>query len=60
MRKGAVALCLMIAVGLAACGGGAYDPQNLTCAQQSQNGMRWGYYPGYGCGPVPRAQTNFS
>jgi hypothetical protein len=19
--------------------------------------MRWGYYPGYGCGPVPSAQT---
>jgi hypothetical protein len=25
--------------------------------QQSHGGERWGYYPGYGCGPVPRAQT---
>jgi hypothetical protein len=22
--------------------------------------MRWGYYPGYGCGPVPPAETVFS
>ena len=22
--------------------------------------MRWGFYPGYGCGPVPPAQTIFS
>ena len=30
------------------------------CPQPNAPGirpMRWGYYPGYGCGPVPRAQT---
>jgi len=60
MRKIAVGLFLMMAVGLAACSAGPTDPQNLACARQSPDGTRWGYYPGYGCGPVPRAQTNFS
>jgi len=34
--------------------------QNADCARQSVTGirtMRWGYYPGFGCGPVPPAQT---
>jgi len=26
----------------------------------ARGGLPWGYYPGYGCGPVPRAQTHFS
>ena len=26
----------------------------------ARSGLQWGYYPGYGCGPVPRAQTMFS
>jgi hypothetical protein len=60
MRKSISALFLMLALGLTACGGGPSDPQNLACARQSPDGTRWGYYPGYGCGPVPRAQTNFS
>ncbi len=34
--------------------------ENAACAQQAQGGLRWGYYPGYGCGPVPPAQTKFS
>jgi hypothetical protein len=39
----------------------ANDPRNAPCAQMTQrDGMRWGYYPGYGCGPVPRARTDFS
>jgi hypothetical protein len=47
-----------LALLLASCGGTA-DPRNAACASQSQAGMRWGYYPGYGCGPVPPAQTKF-
>ncbi|HEY1505652.1 MAG TPA: hypothetical protein VGF92_15195 [Stellaceae bacterium] len=34
--------------------------QNAVCAQQAQENLHWGYYPGYGCGPVPPAQTKFS
>lgn len=34
--------------------------QNAACAQQASGNLRWGYYPGYGCGPVPPAQTKFS
>jgi hypothetical protein len=34
--------------------------QNAACAQQAHGNLRWGYYPGYGCGPVPPAQTKFS
>ena len=34
--------------------------QDETCAQQAQGILRWGYYPGYGCGPVAPAQTKFS
>jgi hypothetical protein len=44
---------------LTACAGS--DQRNLTCAHMAQpGGLRWGYYPGYGCGPVPPAQTHFS
>lgn len=45
----------MLALLLTACSGA--DPRSLACARQSHDGQRWGYYPGYGCGPVPRAQT---
>jgi hypothetical protein len=39
----------------------ASDPRNADCAALAQpGGLRWGYYPGYGCGPVPPAQTHFS
>lgn len=41
---------------LAAC---APDSRDIACAAQAQGNMRWGYYPGYGCGPVPKAQTTF-
>ena len=34
--------------------------QNMACAQQAQGNLRWGYYPGYGCGPVTPAQIKFS
>jgi hypothetical protein len=60
MDRVTVVLFLTIGVTLGACGGDPYDSQNLECARQAQNGMRWGYYPGYGCGPVPPAQTKFS
>lgn len=46
-----------LALLLAACSGA--DPRNTACAQQAQHGLRWGYYPGYGCGPVPPAQTKY-
>ena len=39
----------------------ANDPRNLACERMAQaGGLRWGYFPGYGCGPVPPAQTRFS
>ena len=34
--------------------------QNAECQKQANGDLRWGYYPGYGCGPVPPAQTKFS
>ena len=44
---------------LTACAGD--DARNLACAHMAQpGGLRWGYYPGYGCGPVPPAETHFS
>jgi len=60
MRRVTLILFLTIGAVLSACGGGPSDSRNLDCARQAQGGVRWGYYPGYGCGPVPRAQTNFS
>jgi hypothetical protein len=33
--------------------------ENQSCAQQAHGTLPWGYYPGFGCGPVPRAQTLF-
>jgi hypothetical protein len=62
MNRLTALLFLTIGLALAACGGGGgpTDAQNHDCASQATGGMRWAYYPGYGCGPVPRAQTNFS
>jgi len=34
--------------------------RNGACARQARGNLPWGYYPGYGCGPVPPAQTKFS
>lgn len=42
---------------LAACAG--TDPRNAACASEAHGSLRWGYYPGYGCGPVPPAQTKY-
>lgn len=52
-----VIICLSLATLLTAC---APDPRNTGCAPASPSTLRWGYYPGYGCGPVPPAQTVFS
>jgi len=46
---------------LAACA--ANDPPKQSCPQPATHSLRvmkWGYYPGYGCGPVPPAETHFS
>jgi hypothetical protein len=52
-----------LALLLASCSGA--HPSNADCAAQAHGTLphgplRWGYYPGYGCGPVPPAQTTFS
>jgi len=73
MRPVAVALFLALGIALGGCSGGssgtenpeainpsARNPTDRDCASRSTGGVRWGYYPGYGCGPVPRAQTHFS
>lgn len=42
---------------------GAGSAPDRSCPQPdtpSIRPMRWGFYPGYGCGPVPPAQTVFS
>lgn len=42
---------------------GAGSAHDRSCPQPdtpSIRPMRWGFYPGYGCGPVPPAQTIFS
>jgi hypothetical protein len=48
----------LLAFSLAACGGD--NPQNEACRAMATGTLPWGYYPGYGCGPIPRAQTHFS
>lgn len=45
------------AVILGGCADSASSAQNHDCAQHAQGTVPWGYYPGFGCGPVPRAQT---
>jgi ABC-type uncharacterized transport system auxiliary subunit len=54
----AAILALTCALCLAGCAD--TSAQNDACAQQVHDNLRWGYYPGYGCGPVPPAQTKFS
>lgn len=55
-----IILFLSLALGLAACA--SDQTQNAQCARERPAGatLPWGYFPGYGCGPVPRAATNFS
>lgn len=47
-----------LALLLIGCAGNA--AQDNDCARLARGDLRWGYYPGYGCGPVPPAQTKFS
>lgn len=51
----ALILFSTLALLLAGCAG--TDRRDLDCASRAHGGLAWGYYPGYGCGPVPRAQT---
>jgi ABC-type glycerol-3-phosphate transport system substrate-binding protein len=41
---------------LSACS--APDSRDVACAAQAKgSNLPWAYYPSYGCGPVPPAQT---
>ena len=59
----AAILAVTCALFLAGCANNSAE--NSACAQQAHGAsvrgtLPWGYYPGYGCGPVPPAQTRFS
>jgi hypothetical protein len=54
----AAILIMTCALLLAGCAG--TSAENVACQKQAQGNLRWAYYPGYGCGPVPPAQTKFS
>jgi hypothetical protein len=59
----AIILLGAVAVGVVACSAAWNDPRNWACEQgavPSLRPMAWGYYPGYGCGPIPPAETHFS
>jgi hypothetical protein len=51
-------LAMTCAIFLAGCA--STSAENAACAQQADGKLRRAYYPGYGCGPVPPAQTKFS
>lgn len=58
-------LVTMCALALAGCA--STRAQNEACQQQAHStlatprgNLPWGYYPGYGCAPVPPAETHFS
>jgi hypothetical protein len=53
-----LSLIAVLGLSLAACS--ADNAQNDSCGATATGTLPWGYYPGYGCGPVPRAQTHFS
>ena len=60
----AAILAMTCALLLAGCAGGS-SAENEACAQQAhgvsvRGNLPWGYYPGFGCGPIPPAQTRFS
>jgi hypothetical protein len=74
IRSAAAGISLLALAGMmTGCAGSA--PQTLqlastnpvsvtskSCQPPAAEGIRltrWGYYPGYGCGPVPPAQTIF-
>jgi hypothetical protein len=51
-----VAIASLVCI-LGSCSNGVSNAQAHDCAQQAHGTLPWGYYPGFGCGPVPRAQT---
>lgn len=55
----AAIVAVSLAAALGACSNGTASMQNQDCARLAHGTLPWGYYPGYGCGPVPRAQTVF-
>lgn len=56
----AASIALSLAVLLGACATDAHSARDQDCAKFAHGTLRWGYYPGYGCGPIPPAQTHFS
>ena len=53
-----IILSFLLATLLAACTPVSPDTAcSPASAAPSLKPMRWGYYPGYGCGPVPPAIT---
>jgi hypothetical protein len=51
--------CLFVAamlLSLTACNDRS-SANNLDCEKLANGWIPWGYYPGYGCGPVPPART---
>jgi hypothetical protein len=58
---GGVGLGFLALLGLSLGACSASNPQNEACQAMAHDGsLPWGYYPGYGCGPVPPARTHFS
>ena len=45
---------------ISACSSDANGARNQDCAKLAHGTLPWGYYPGFGCGPIPPAQTIFS
>jgi hypothetical protein len=59
VNRSALGFVVLVGLSLGACG--TNNPQNDACEAMADGGrLAWGYYPGYGCGPVPPAQTHFS
>jgi hypothetical protein len=61
IAKNRFALGFIVLWGFALTACSTNNPQNAACRAEAHGGsLLWGYYPGYGCGPVPPAQTHFS
>lgn len=54
------ALVLLVSLLTACSGQGGQQAMCPPASQDTLRPMRTGYYPGYGCGFIPPAQTNFS
>jgi len=58
MRK--LALLAVLIACLAACASGGGGPNDSrTCVTPPGSSVPWGYFPGYGCGPVTPARAGF-